>query len=311
MYVNVLIQKMIMLCIPIAIGYICRKKDIFHERANIAFSKLMTEVTMPCLIFYSIACQEAIGSKLYSLNILAIGSICFIILILAATFTDKLYGAKKEEKGIIKFITVFNNCTFMGLPILNAVLGNIGTFYIAIFNIVNNIMVFTIGLYYIGLSANKMGKFTLKLLINTGNIATILGLIFYYLDIKPFIVIQDTTSMIGNMTTPLSMIVLGVSLAEMNVLDIIKSYKLYIFALIKMIAFPLFIFILLRFTGIADKNLILGFTLISAMPGASVTVTLANQYDANPHLASKYMLLSTIISIITIPTVVYIVSLIS
>lgn len=306
MYVEILIKKLLVLLIPIAMGYYCRRVDVFHDRANIAFSKLMTEVSMPCLIFYSIACQDNVGSKSDSIIILGLAFVSFLLFIIIAFFSDKLYRAKSDEVGIIKFITVFNNCTFMGLPILVAVLDQVGVFYIAIFNIANSLLVFTVGLYYIGLSAKNMAKFSFRLLINSGNIATIISLILYYFDIRPFQILTETTSMVGNMTTPLSMIVLGVSLADMNIKEIITEYKLYIFAVIKMLVLPILLIVILKLFGLHDHNLLLGISLISAMPGASITVTLANQYDCNPHLASKYMFLSTIISLLTIPTFVFI-----
>lgn len=306
MYVEILIKKLLVLLIPIIIGYYCRKINLFHERANIAFSKLMTEVSMPCLIFFSIAAQENVGSKYDSLIILALAFVSLGAFIIVAIFSDKLYGANKDEIGIIKFITVFNNCSFMGLPILVAVLNKVGVFYIAIFNIANSLLVFTIGLYYIGLSAKNMARFSFKMLINSGNIATIIALLLYYLDIKPFSIISETTNMLGSMTTPLSMIVLGVSLSEMNIKEIITEYKLYIFAIVKMLIMPTLLLFGLKFAGLNNHNLLLGISLISAMPGASITVTLANQYDCNPHLASKYMFISTILSLITIPAFVFI-----
>lgn len=307
MYLTLLIQKMFIIFIPVLIGFYCRKTHLFNDNSNKSFSKLMTEITLPCLIFYSVACQSDKYPKNEFINILGISLLLYAFLILISVISSKLYFANKDEIGIIKFVTVFNNCTFMGLPILSALLGDIAVFYIAIFNIVNSLLVFTIGLYFIGLSASNMQNFSLKLLINSGNIMTIISVILFCLNINPHIILRGASEMIGNMTTPLSMIVLGISLYDIKVKEFFEDYKLYVFAIIKLIVIPIVIYLFLMFIKIENKNLLIAITVLSGMPGASITVTLANQYDSNPKLASKYVLLSTILSIITLPLLVYII----
>lgn len=306
MDINIILQKLVLLFIPIIFGFLCRKVGFFDKQANKYFAKLMTEITVPALLFSSITAEKS-ANKLPEIMIVLIASLLiFVGFSLLSILTPKVFFAKGREIGIYKFLTVFNNNAFMGFPVLVSILGAKALFYGAIYNIVNNIFAFTIGLYFIGQSAKVKTKFSFKKMINTVNISILVALIIFFVRIPLPDIITSSTKMVGDITTPLSMIILGVSLAEVRFIELFTDYKLYIFSVLKMIVFPIIIwFILKRFVTGMDL-LLNSIIIISAMPGAAICVTLATQYEANPQFASKYVLLSTLLSLITIPLVIYI-----
>lgn len=308
MDINIIIQKLIMLFIPISFGYACRKANYFGSSYAKHFSRLMTEITVPALLFSSIVLEESSGRLGEIITVLLASIAIFFTFSLISIILPKIFHIKKADIGIYKFFTVFNNNAFMGFPVLAAILGTKALFYGALYNIINNVFIFTIGLYFIGLSSKQPTKFNLKKLLNTVNCSIFLALIIFFIKIPIPEVIISSTKLVGDITTPLSMIIIGISLAEVKFLEIFTSLKLYIMSILKMVIFPLLLWLVLKNIISFNELLINSLVIISAMPGAAIAVTLATQYDANQELASKYILLSTILSIITIPFVVAIIT---
>lgn len=301
---SILINKMVIILLPVIIGYICCKKGFFHHHSNVAFSKFITEVTVPCLTFYSIVTKNGAGSKTEALNVLLYSFIMLAILCILAMIIPKIFNPKFNELGIYRYIVVFNNNTFMGFPIIEAMYGEKGIFYVAMFSVINNILIYTIGIVFIKQSSKIKSKFSFKTFLNTGNIVIVISIILYFLDFKSPKTLTETTTMLGNITTPLSMVVLGISLALMHDLSkLYKNYKLYIMSFIRMVIIPLSLLILFSFFRGMSAEIRNTLVVLSAMPGATMTITFANQYEGNVDLASSYVLLSSILSIIFVPIV--------
>lgn len=302
MDINVVIEKLSMLMLIMVFGYIARKKNIINDEHNKGFSVLIVNITAPCLILASMLSTKSDASKSQVLSIIFLGAIIYAILIIISNFIPKLFKADKLEDGVYRFCTIFNNNIFMGFPIIQSMLGEGALFFAAILNIPITLFMFSVGIYNMSKHRGD-GKFSLKKIINPGIISSFVGLILYFIGVDLPPMLDDALKSVGNITVPLSMVVLGCTLATMSAKEVFEDIKIYLFCLIKMVILPLISFLIISKLGL-DKMILYVIIISLAMPGPTLCVSLAIDFEANVKLASKYVFLSTVLSLVTIPLVI-------
>lgn len=302
MDINVVIQKLIMLLFIMILGYIAKKKKILTDEYTKGFSILIVNITLPCLLVSSMLSKGNKASTKEILYIIFLGTIIFGSMVLISNLIVKIFKASPSQDGIYRFCTMQNNNIFMGFPIIESLLGASSLFYAAILNIPSSIYMFSLGIFYIKRYKTKE-KLSPYGLINIGIITSITCTILYLSGFTLPLLLQEGFSSVGNMTVPLSMIVLGACLANIPFKEVITEKKLYLFALIKMVLIPFVFFYLISVTNLS-KDILYTIIITLAMPGPTLCVSLAIEYEADVDLASKYVFLSTVLSLITIPIVI-------
>lgn len=194
----------------------------------------------------------------------------------------------------------FSNCGFVGYPVIQGIYGSVGVFYTSIFTIPFNLFMYSYGVMLF--TGEKSFKNMKKNLINMPLISILLGTIIFLFSIRLPEPVINTLGSIGNMTTPLSMFIIGAMLADVSVKDVFKDLTIYYVNFIKLIAAPILIYFLLKFLD-ADKTLLYICVILVSMPTASLIGVLAERYNVNKAIASKCAFLTTIMSLFTIPAV--------
>ncbi|MCR2032614.1 AEC family transporter [Anaerofustis stercorihominis] len=305
MNISNIIMQMIELFLIMGVGYICYKVKYIDIKSAKKMNILLLNVTTPCLILGSVSTGEVPYEKSIIFTILLIAFLMYIILPFVAFILNKLLKVEKENFGLYLFMTVFSNIGFMGYPVVKTIFGDNAVFLCSLFNMVFGLFAYSLGIYLFNLDKEESIKFEIKEMINPAMIASIIALFIFLLNIKLPLMISDTFVTIGNITTPLAMMLIGSSLATMPVKEIFKEYKLYPYTLIKQIIIPLLALILLK--PILTDPLILGITVVVlAMPVGNISNIFANRFDGNYQLASKSIFITTICSFITIPILCYI-----
>ncbi|MTK12572.1 MAG: AEC family transporter [Clostridiaceae bacterium] len=296
---NNIINQVIILSLIMIVGVYARKKDILSKEASKSFSNFLTNITLPCLLISSFNYSYSQDMIVKARIMFAYSIIIHIVLILVSKVLTFKYP--ESSKKVLRFATIFSNCGFMGYPVLESLFGKIGIFYGAIFNIPFNIFMFSIGIMiYTGKKDLKALK---EVLVNPAIIATVLGLIIFSFSIKLPYSLFTAMSIVGSMTTPLSMIIVGAMLSEIRVKDIFSGTLVYYVSFLRLIAVPFLTLGILKLLN-ADKLLMQIAVIIEAMPAAVLASVLAEKYGADTALASRSVFISTIISMITIPFVV-------
>lgn len=141
-------------------------------------------------------------------------------------------------------------------------------------------------------------------LIPLGVICSFLALILYLLHIRAPQIVTDFTSMVGDMTTPLAMIIIGVTLGAMNIKEVFDELRVYIYTLVKQLILPVIAYPVIAF--LIKDNYLRGLTLVMlSMPVGSSAVLFTNKYGGDSELAAKTIFMTTLISVFTIPLIVY------
>lgn len=296
---NIFIQITVLFLL-ILVGYISSIKGLLNKPTITGLTKLIMTLFLPSMIIC--AMQMDFNPNLVNdiISLIIISILMYFTTILIA-FLFKFFIKNDTDCGVYQYIIIFSNVGFMGYPVIRAVLGEEAIFFTAIFNLPFNFFVFTVGTYLLN-KHNSEYTFSIKSILTPPIIGVLTGLSFFLLRIKLPLPIFNTLNMLGSITTPLSMLVIGGLLANSPIKETFINKKLYMVSLIRLLVVPSVVYLIL---SLYIKNpILLGVpVVISAMPAASNTAIMAKTYDANDQLASQAVFLTTLISIVTIPLV--------
>lgn len=299
MVLNSVINEIISLFLVALLGFYCGKKNIINEEFSNGLSRLLLDVTTPLLIIASFSFNY---SPTIEENIFKGFIYSFAIFILTPLLVSPLLKKiEKSKRNILQFALVFSNCGFMGFPLAKSVFGDEGVIYASIFNMVFNIFVWTYGVMLF--SEVKDFDGIKKLIKNPGILASIIGIIIMVFSIKLPLVLLDSIKMVGGITTPLSMLIIGSLLARAQIKKLIVDACLYYTSLIKLIIIPAVLYltsILFKENTIVIKTLIL----MVAMPAGAMTTLFAEKFNSNKEYSALIVSFTTILSVITIPIII-------
>ena len=269
-----LLQQMIVLYIIMLIGFLCRKLNLLDDHSSKKISGLVVNIANPALILSSSINQESTIKGLDLAYTFLLAILIFAIMILLSYILPKLLHTKKEEYGTYRVMTVFSNIGFMGFPVIAAVYGSEALLYASIFLIPYHVLSYTWGIR--NMTASKQEGGSLKRMINIGVVSCLISITIYLVGIPMPKFVESSISMLSNLTAPLSMIVIGNSLALIKWKSLFMNFKLVIFSVIKLLLFPIIGVLLLRTIGL--NSMLLGVCMIMlATPVGSMTVMLAQQ----------------------------------
>ncbi len=292
------LNQVIQLFLILGVGYYARKKNIVNSEVNRGLTSLLLNITFPLLIFNSFNIE--LDEKLM-LNML----ICFIfstlIFGLVAFLSKYFYIKLPHGKRIIAAsATVFSNCGFIGIPLIYGIFGDIGVIYAAIFNISYNLFMWTYGVMIF--SGQKDLKSVKKLLTTPGIIAVAFGIVFMLFGLNLPEPAAMAVKMVGSMTSPLAMIIIGCMLAEVKLSNLFSDFTVYYISLIKLAVVPVITYGVLTAFRVDPviKNVIV---FCEAMPSGTLCGMMAENYNQDYKYASQTVFMTTLLSIITIPIV--------
>ena len=206
-----------------------------------------------------------------------------------------------SDRGIYCYMCVFANVTFMGFPVLYALFGAASAFYVALFNITFTLLNFSLGIFLI---SGKGLKFNPKTLINPALISALITIPIALIGVTAPGIILDAMGIIGNMTIPSAMLVIGSTLSYIPLKHVFSEWRLYPVALVRLIIVPFITWLVL--SRFITNELMLGvLVVLSGMPVAVAGTMLAFEYRGNERIASSGMFLTTLLSGVTIPLIAY------
>ena len=272
-----MIQLQMQILLMLGIGFFLRKKEIVTVEIRKGLSALLINVVLPCTVILSFMNDSIVNSDLLMTCLLAvvISAIIQTVSIIASKFLFNRY--EKMDANVLTYGMIVSNSAFIGIPII--------------------VTMWTIGL---ALFKPIDHKHALKSVIrNPSVVAVLIGFIIMLTGIKFPIFITKTISSIASCTTAISMFVVGSILADIEWNNLLDK-KVLFFCSIRLIAYPFIVFIVLTFVN--APTLIKAIAVImTGMPAGSTAAILAEQYRCDAKFAAKLILVSTALSVITIP----------
>ena len=312
MSILVVLQQMVIIFILIGIGMILYKCKRLSEESSKQISGIIINVTNPAPLICS-AFEEGPKVSLTELGTALISyAAVFAILIAVSLLIPYLLRVPKKLHYAYQMLTIFGNVGFIGIPLASAVLGSESLIFVSIFNLLFNLLIYTVGTSMLqraaagqavegeAVSEGSQAVGRLQKFINAGTISAAATILFYLGNFHVPVIISSTLSYTGRATTLLSMLVLGVSVAQIAPKDIFSHPKLYAFTLLRQILVPIGCVLLMR--GLIDNKLIVNTMLLMvAVPAANMPLMMAKQMDMDTDSISQGIILTTVLSLITVP----------
>jgi len=300
---SVIATSVIILFVLIFLGFFLGKGGVIRQESIPDLSNLVIWVTLPVTVFCSIVDER--GEVSFSVGMqMVLFAIVFHALAFGITFLFvKLLRVSDKDKGVWLFTGMLTNGGFIGLPLAQAVFGSEGVFIFAVGNILTHLLIFSVGLKLLTWHYPTKQKINVrKMLVNNINIAVVLGLAFLLFHIPVPDVLDQLLGYIANITSGMSMLVVGLSLSRMAIKEVFSDRKMYFLPVIRLLIIPLVVIVLIRVLPISVDPVVQGdIVLLSALPAASTQSMITEQYGTNTAAASRAVFLTTLFSVVTIP----------
>jgi len=294
-------QILIMLTL-MAVGVLCAKTKLIDEHANSKLSSLLLFLISPAAIFISFL--RPLESELITGLAIALGLAVISFIIKLALSAIIYLKSTNPNAPLEKFACVYSNSGFMGIPLIYGVFGSEGVFYLTAYLTIFNLLTWTHGVMI--MSDQVSFAFLTKVFRSPAIIAIATGFTIFILQIEIPSLITDPTSMLATMNAPLAMLVAGFAMSKADVKKIITNIHIYKVCLIRLILIPLVVIGLFSFIDV--PTIIAGTVIIvTACPAAVNIVLFAYQYGKDDTYATELMISSTILSMLTIPLLLFLI----
>lgn len=297
--------KIVQLFGIVVLGVIAGKTKLLTGKSAQSLSKVLLYIVTPCVIInsYNRPFDAALFQEL--LQALFLSVFLLVILIFVARF---LFKGETTEARVERLSAVYSNCGFMGLPLAYAVLGAKGVFITTAFIAVFNIFVWTHGVTVFRDSKLSLAGLK-KILVTPAILGSVFGILIFALGWELPDMLAIPVRMVGDMNTPLAMIVAGINIAEADVLKTLRNRRIYKVLAAKLLVFPLLSALIL---AVFPWHFDVRFTIFLAMasPTATVITLLANNFGEDPRYAAEIFTVSTLLALVTIPLTAWVATLI-
>jgi len=299
------LQSVLSIAVMIALGYYLTRKGLFNEDVSVLFSRLVVNVSLPALMVSNLITAFN-REKLYSAGkgvIIPFASM--LICYAAAIVVAKLIKIKPERRGIFQAMFFASNTIFMGMPVNLALFGEQSTPYVLFYYAANTTLFWTIGIY--GISMDKKGHKggilninTLKRIFSPPLLGFMAGMLLVMLELKLPDFIMESCKYIGNLTTPLSLLFIGITFSTINIKDIKLDKDMAALLLGRFVLSPLSVYVLALVIPIPSLMTKV-FIIQSAMPVITQAALTAKAYGTDYRYAALMVTVTTILSILFIP----------
>ena len=293
-------QTLVMLFLLVA-GVIAGKAGVMDEESSRRFTSFNLLIPQSCMILSSILGADLQLSVGRVFAILGTGVVMYAILVAIGMLVPQIYRCKPADKGLYSFMTIFGNVGFMGIPVAKYLLGEEAALYAALLNIPFNVLAYTFGIALLNSKGNKE-PINWKLLVNAPLIISGLCVILLCFHVHLTGALGRAIGLLGDMILPSSMIIIGATLGRQKLKEVFGDWRVYLFAPMRLVVVPVVLWAILHL--FVHEPVFLGtMTLQGAMPVAAFATMLSIQYGGNVEMASKTVLVTTVLSVVTIPLV--------
>ena len=306
-----ILTQMIVLCIPIAIGFAAAKLGFLNNEMNSSLTRLIVNVTLPCLVLASASSSDGLPDGEVVAQLLGFSALGYALALAVAAVLPVLMRAPASERNVYRFVTVFGNVGFIGYPVLSAIYGPTAVLYAAIASIPNSLVLYSIGEAMLkssgtadgaeqSLSLGQRGLRMAKSVMSPTFLASLALLALVLLHVSDLGVLGEGLSVAGNFTTPAALLVTGAALASYNPLEMFTNWRAYVAAVARLLVVPLVMLAVMG--GLVPDAFVRGVIVVgAAMPVASVGVLFCLLYgvDVKPMMQSTF--LSIVGSVLSIP----------
>lgn len=322
------VSQMATLLVITAVGFLATKLGYLDERVKDKITALLLNITLSCMIVASARNLESGQLEDRVILIFGLGVLQFFLLLIVACLFNGVFRVPRDQRSLYCIMSVCTNTGFIGIPIADALYGSESVLLCSVFIMVMSVLLYSIGVSILvsgqkydgeqgkhnsgmasdaargpsissGIDAGKIVRAIFNPM--TGGALLALVLVFAHLSLPP--VIQHSCELIGSITAPLAMMMVGVIIAHTKLASVVTEWRMYPFIILRQFIAPAALFLVLR-TVISDPIVLGIFTVMFAMPVGTMTSMFCASYGRDAVLPAKGTILSTLASFIVVPLLI-------
>ena len=288
------------------IGWFSAKKGFINDAVCDGLTYIVVKIAVPAAILMSANTELDTNGTFGLVMAVLFLAVCVVTHILFGSLAGRLLPIDKQHKKAFALSITFPNVAFLGFPIASLLFGAEGIFYAALFNLVVTMFMFTYGIStFAGADGVSLKLRLLGMLTQPATLATFAMVALFLSQITLPGLVSNTLSLLGETATPLSMVVMGVLIAKVNIFSAFTNWLSYAIAFVRLILSPALVLLALWLLDV-DPTMAATFTILAAMPPAIMLSVLASKYKMLPEFITKTTVFSMILYIVTVPVIVFV-----
>lgn len=308
--------QMAVLLIVTAIGYVAAKLGYLDMNVKDKITSLLLNITLPCMIIASAGNLDASTLGIQVPLSLLLGAVAFFLWVLVAFLFNVVFRVPKKQRPLYYFMSVCSNTSFIGIPVADALYGESAALLCSVFIMATSTLMYSVGIALLvgggnGLSDQKSSKsqvlVVIRAVISPLTVSALLAIVLVFSGFKMPLLIQEPMDLVGSITPPVAMMLVGVIIANEKVGNVLREWRLYPYILIRQLLASAGVYVVLNFF-INDPVLLGIFTVMFAMPVGSMAPMFCANYGKDAVLPAKGTILSTIASFAIVPCLVAFIS---
>ena len=298
------VVQMIILLIVVLVGFVAHKCNIMGGDFDKRLSAFIIDISSPCLILSSVF-GDVFPDRSFIVPLLSVGFFTYVLLLGLALVITRFLGRDDVERGMFSFMVMFANVGFLGYPVASTIFGPEAVFYASLLNMPNTLFIFVFGVAFVKGGSASLKNFDWHLLFTPAMLACYVAILIVALglDDGPRCITQPI-NLIGAITVPGALLIIGSSMAEIDLVAAFKSVRVYAITAIRLFFVPLIVFGFFKAVAYfipLDPLVININTVIIGMPVASYGTMFCLRYGRDDTLMVQATMLSTLLSAISIP----------
>lgn len=292
-------QEMLVILFAMAMGYLAHRLGYLGGETDQKICKIILNITMPCMIVAAVADGDTLPGAAEILAVLKVAAVFYGLELLVAMVVPKFLGGTDRQKGVWRYTLVFPNMAFIGYPVSVALFGPEALFYAVILVLPFNLISYTLG----PLMLAGKAKFRWQQLTSPCIIASVIALVVALGHIALPSIVGECLGFVGDLTVPLSLLVVGSLLAGLPVKQVFASPRLWALSAVRLLGMPALLWVTLNRIHV-EPPMVAGIAVVlMAMPTAVNGSMLSLEYGGDTECMAQITFLTTLVSIITIPVV--------
>lgn len=296
----IVLRQTVLMFLYMGIGALLFHRRLITKEGSRSLANLLLYVVLPCVVVKSFCVDRADKSLTeFLVSLLAAAAVLLLAMAAAHLFF--------RRSPIDDFGAAFSNAGFMGFPLVTAVLGSDAIFYAAGYVALLNVMQWTYGQALI--SGDRSFLSSVSVLKNPIVLSLVVGLILFLFQIPLPSLVTDALGTLAGLNTPLAMVILGVYLAQTDILTLFTDPHLYLVSAARLLLIPILTMIVLQFLPGRYETIATTLLIVAGAPVGSNVAVYAQKLGKDYAYAVRIVCLSTILSILTMPFLFFIESL--
>lgn len=305
-YFSIVLEQIEIFVVYMLIGIFAVKLHFLDRNKLGVLSGCITKILLPLLIFTNTINGTTREQFLSSSVIILLAAVLYLVLYAVAAVLAKLLRIDCKHESLYRACTMFGNCGFMGIPIITALYPEQGGLYIAMYTVIDQLALWTVGTDLTAPADNTKKLSTsqrFRKMINPATVAILAGVFVVLTGIRLPSIIVTALSKTGAAASPLAMVYLGGVFCYIKIIDYLKLKEVYATIIVKMLLLPVLVYAVLSHIPAVDQNVAVTIGILCALPTMSSVAMMAESQHSDSDYATGFIFVTTLLSIVTLPVV--------